>query len=126
MGSEMCIRDRYGLYPDWIEDLRKVAGRQGTAIVDDMSRGAEAYLQMWERTQGVRPDSCRNPGLRKRVSRVERLVRRGMSTTAVMRAVGQPYQRLGNTYRFCAKTSTKRKVVMKVTFNRAGRVQRLS
>ncbi|WP_193608609.1 peptidase [Nocardioides lijunqiniae] len=116
---------QYGLYPDWIEDLRKVAGREGGAIVDDMSRGAEAYLQMWERTQGVEADSCRNPGLRKRVSKVKQLVRRGMTTQRVMRAVGQPYQRLGNTYRFCAKTATKRKVVMKVTFTRGGRVQRL-
>ena len=35
----------YGLYPDWIEDLRQIAGDQ---IVEDMSRGAEAYLDMWE------------------------------------------------------------------------------
>ncbi len=34
--------DHYGLYPDWIEDLRMVAGQQ---IVDDMANGAEAYLQ---------------------------------------------------------------------------------
>ena len=40
--------DHYGLYPDWIEDLRKVAGDQ---IVDDMANGAEAYLQMWERAE---------------------------------------------------------------------------
>ena len=38
--------DHYGLYPDWIEDLRKVAGNQ---IVDDMANGAEAYLQLWAR-----------------------------------------------------------------------------
>ena len=40
--------DHYGLYPDWIEDLRKVAGSQ---IVDDMANGAEAYLQMWARAE---------------------------------------------------------------------------
>ncbi|MCD4533346.1 hypothetical protein LRP67_04530 [Nocardioides sp. cx-169] len=116
---------QYGLYPDWVEDLRKVAGRQGSAIVDDMSRGAEAYLQMWERAQGIRPDSCRNPGLRMSMSRVKRLLRPGMTTRAVMRAVGQPYQRLGLDYRFCATTATKRKAVMTVRFNRAGRVVRL-
>jgi hypothetical protein len=38
----------YGLYPDWIEDLRKVAGQQ---IVDDMANGAEAYLEMWARAK---------------------------------------------------------------------------
>ena len=56
---------QYGLYPDWIQDLRKVAGRDGDKIVDDMTRGAEAYLQMWERAEGIKPDSCRNPRLRK-------------------------------------------------------------
>jgi microsomal dipeptidase-like Zn-dependent dipeptidase len=42
--------DHYGLYPDWIEDLRMVAGSQ---IVDDLANGAEAYLQMWARTQAA-------------------------------------------------------------------------
>ena len=42
--------DHYGLYPDWIEDLRMVAGPQ---IVDDMANGAEAYLQMWARAEAA-------------------------------------------------------------------------
>ncbi|MGH2982409.1 MAG: Coagulation factor 5/8 type domain-containing protein [Solirubrobacterales bacterium] len=42
--------DHYGLYPDWIEDLRLVAGRQ---IVDDMANGAEAYLQLWARAEAA-------------------------------------------------------------------------
>jgi len=42
--------DHYGLYPDWIEDLRLVAGQQ---IVDDMAAGAEAYLQVWERAEAA-------------------------------------------------------------------------
>lgn len=42
--------DHYGLYPDWIEDLRLVAGRQ---IVDDMANGAEAYLRMWARAEAA-------------------------------------------------------------------------
>ena len=45
----------YGLYPDWIEDLRMLAGDE---IVDDMGRGAEAYLQMWERADGIEPVAC--------------------------------------------------------------------
>jgi microsomal dipeptidase-like Zn-dependent dipeptidase len=36
----------YGLFVDWIEDLKHVAGQE---IVDDIADGAEAYLQMWER-----------------------------------------------------------------------------
>ncbi|MFC6341383.1 hypothetical protein ACFP8W_05305, partial [Nocardioides hankookensis] len=117
---------QYGLYPDWIQDLTKVADKQkrgdGAKIEDDMARGAEAYLQMWERADGVKPDSCRNPGLRKGVGRVSHLLRRGMTTTAVMKAVGQPYQRLGSTYRFCAKSATDPRVVVKVSFSKGGKV----
>jgi microsomal dipeptidase-like Zn-dependent dipeptidase len=42
--------DHYGLYSDWIEDLRLVAGSQ---IVEDMANGAEAYLQLWARTKAA-------------------------------------------------------------------------
>lgn len=38
----------YGLFPDWVEDLRVLAGEE---IVADMAQGAEAYLQLWERAQ---------------------------------------------------------------------------
>ncbi len=37
-------------FPDWIEDLRQVGGDQ---IVDDIANGAEAYLQLWERTEAA-------------------------------------------------------------------------
>jgi hypothetical protein len=43
---------QYGLFPDWVEDMSHVAGRD---IVDDLARGAEAYLQMWERAQSSVP-----------------------------------------------------------------------
>lgn len=39
----------YGLLPDWLEDLRIVAGADAPALMADMSRGAEAYLRMWAR-----------------------------------------------------------------------------
>jgi len=42
----------YGLFPDWVEDLRVIAGED---IVDDMANGAEAYLQMWERATASAP-----------------------------------------------------------------------
>jgi hypothetical protein len=113
---------QYGLYPDWIQDLTKVAGADAAAITDDMSRGPEAYLQMWERAEGIAPDSCRNPSLRKRYSAVQRLVRPGMSTRAVMRAVGQPYTRLGRTFGFCATAKGNRSVKVKVKFSPGGKV----
>jgi microsomal dipeptidase-like Zn-dependent dipeptidase len=41
----------YGLYPDWIEDARKVAGTEGETLMQEMGRGAEAYLKTWERAR---------------------------------------------------------------------------
>jgi hypothetical protein len=37
----------YGLYADWTEAVRVAGGHE---IIDDLANGAEAYLQMWERT----------------------------------------------------------------------------
>jgi Membrane dipeptidase (Peptidase family M19) len=37
---------QYGLFPDYVEDLRKQAGSQ---IITDLANGAEVYLQMWAR-----------------------------------------------------------------------------
>ena len=117
---------QYGLYPDWIQDLTRVAGSSSAAdgrnIEDDISRGSEAYLQMWERAEGIKPDSCRNPSLRRQVSAVSRLIRPGMSTRAVMKAVGQPYTRLGRAFGFCAKEKGHPTVRMTVTFTPGGKV----
>ena len=77
---------------------------------------------MWECAEGIAPDSCRNPSLRKKVSAVQRLVRPGMTTRAVMKAVGQPYTRLGRTFGFCAKAKGQKSVRMKVTFTQRGKV----
>ncbi len=115
---------QYGLYPDWIQDLRKVAGRDGDKIVDDMARGAEAYLQMWERAEGIRPDSCRNPQLRKTVPKIQSLLRPGMSTTAVMKKVGQPFTRMGTTYGICAERGGE-KVMVDLAFTGSGRLATL-
>ncbi|MGY2701379.1 hypothetical protein [Nocardioides sp. HB32] len=117
---------QYGLYPDWIQDLTEVAESEqkgdGARIEADMERGAEAYLQMWERAEGIAPDSCRNPELRKGVDRATALIHRGMTTKQVMEAVGQPYERLGSTYSFCAKAPGDPKVTVTVTFSGTGRV----
>ncbi|MCW2765180.1 MAG: hypothetical protein JWO11_1139 [Nocardioides sp.] len=113
---------QYGLYPDWIQDLSKVAGKDGSDIADDMARGAEAYLQMWERAEGIRADSCRNPGLREPVGTVLGLIHRGQTTHTVMKKVGQPYTRLGSTFGFCARTPADPRVMVQVSFSKKGHV----
>jgi hypothetical protein len=40
-----------GLMPDWLADLRIAAGPDADAIIHDMSRGAEAYLDTWDATE---------------------------------------------------------------------------
>jgi len=112
----------YGLYPDWIQDVAIQAGSQRSQFLTDMARGAEAYLQMWERAYGVAPDPCRNPGLRRSVTAFRSLVHAGQGTRAVMSAVGQPYTRIGTAFGYCAKTATDPNVALRVMFSEAGRV----
>ncbi|MBF4161274.1 amidohydrolase family protein [Nocardioides acrostichi] len=118
---------QYGLYPDWIEDLRKIADAEhagdGAKIVADMERGPEAYLQMWERAYGIAPDSCRNPGERQSLTRVKHRLGTGMSTTQVMRAVGQPTTRLAHTFGFCAKNGRGGTVHVKAVFDASGHLR---
>ena len=87
----------YGLYADWVEDLRKIAG---DAIVEDMSMGAEAYLQMWERAIGIAPDSCRDDIADLTHADLEQLSQ-GMSSEQVLRTLGQPSARQGSTFTYC-------------------------
>ena len=91
---------QYGLYPDWIEDLRKLAG---DAIVEDMARGPEAYLQMWERALGVSGDGCRDASQLKPAGVLHDLPR-GTTARQVLAKAGQPHSRLGDTFTYCAKS----------------------
>ncbi len=111
----------YGLYPDWIEDLRKQAGN---AIVDDMARGSEAYLDTWERAQGVGNDACRDPKVLKRESVVKGL-KKGTSVKSVLLKAGQPHSRLATKFTYCTKTSTGKMVHHTVTFSPGGRVTKV-
>jgi hypothetical protein len=94
----------YGLYPDWIEDLRLIAEHRqpglGDLLVEDMSRGPEAYLQMWERSVGIRPDSCR-PDVAPLDDDAVAQLGPGMTPEQVLLAVGQPRSRVGDVFSYC-------------------------
>ena len=95
----------YGLYPDWIEDLRL---QGGDAIVADMLRGAEAYLQMWERTIGIASDACRSDVADLTDAAVGSLDT-GMTPEQVIETIGQPHTRHDAAFTFCmtgARTAT--------------------
>jgi hypothetical protein len=105
----------YGMYPDWIEDLHRLAG---DAIVEDMTRGPEAYLQMWERAVGVSPNACRADVADLSDADVAR-VDVGISADDVVRTLGQPASREGTRFRYCmaeGRTAT-------VTFSHVGAVE---
>jgi hypothetical protein len=87
----------YGLYPDWIEDLRRLAG---DAIVHDMELGPEAYLEMWERAIGIRPNACRSDIADVTDGQMSAL-QPGMSPTTVLETVGQPNTRTGAAFTYC-------------------------
>jgi microsomal dipeptidase-like Zn-dependent dipeptidase len=91
----------YGLYPDWIEDLRLVGGKR---IARDMARGAEAYLQMWERAEGIGEVRC--DAWRQRFLTSKGLVDRvqlGDGPRQVLERAGQPVERT-RTWRWCARS----------------------
>ena len=89
----------YGLYPDWIEDLRQVGGKQ---IVRDMGRGAEAYLQMWERAEGIEEVRCDTWRQRFLTARgLPRRIQLGYDPRTVLERAGQPVRRT-RVWRWCA------------------------
>ena len=80
-GADQGIMDRalarvfVGVIGDAKEQLQAWSSQPlGTMqwVLDDMARGAEGYLQMWERAYGVAPDSCRNPEQQLPVATVQR------------------------------------------------------
>jgi hypothetical protein len=108
----------YGLYPDWIQDLKMLAGPD---IVKDMARGPEAYLQMWERAYGVKPNACTNPGSLLSPATIAARVKAGMTSWATLNAVGQPDRRLGSTFSYCSTAGT-----VTVQFDAAGKVVKVA
>jgi microsomal dipeptidase-like Zn-dependent dipeptidase len=111
---------QYGLYADWVEDLRKLAGQQ---IVNDLAMGVEAYLQTWERANRIRGPGCRSAheGFAKRGDELGR-VRLGNSPEGVLRSANQPETRNGRVFRWCVGDKGDRKGNVLAVFNAKERV----
>ncbi len=108
----------YGLYPDWVEDLRMQAGDE---IVDDMLRGPEAYLQVWERAVGVPKDQCIfGDG----TSDPTDALREGMTIDEVLFAAGQPRVRGPEGYTYCGLDPAGNATHVLVEFDQQGAVDR--
>jgi hypothetical protein len=88
----------YGLIADWLEDIEHVGGPK---VARDVFNSAEAYLETWERAEGVPGPTCiRGPVGARGVGKV----RLGMPWQRVLRRAGQPASRPGKSFRWCGGT----------------------
>jgi len=89
--------DHYGLYADWVEDVRIVGGDK---IIDDLAAGSEAYLQTWERAVGIPGPGCVQ---RRAAVTAAGLKKIGMKLNPMklLRRAGQPDSRPERSYRYC-------------------------
>jgi hypothetical protein len=127
----------YGLYPDWAEAVR-VAG--GPEIANDLANGAEAYLQMWERTlaaSGPGPGpggqggdgtgqgdarSCTKWPTRFKANGFGKRLRLGYNQAKVLVKAGEPRKRRGSAWVWCTREKRGHSKRVTALFNRAGRV----
>src|SRR4051794_39264962 len=108
---------QYGLYPDWVQDLRMIAGDE---IVDDLAKGPEAYLQMWERAEGIAPTRCQPARARVSTRGIGR-VRVGVRWQDELRSAGQPSARPARVRTYCLQERDKRPAgEVKAVFTQAG------
>jgi len=108
----------YGMYADWLEQVRR---RGGDGVARDLLRGAEAYLQTWERARGVPVPSCR-PARERLTGLGLGGLRLGATAEAVLRRAGQPTSRPGRAYRWCVAGASGTARPVRVVFGDDGRV----
>jgi microsomal dipeptidase-like Zn-dependent dipeptidase len=99
----------YGMYADWLADVRQVGGEE---MIKDVFNSAEHYLQMWERAIGVPAPRCGSDR--------ERVTRNGVGDVLLrapvddlLRSAGQPRKRPGKRWQYCVRgaRNAKAKVV---------------
>jgi hypothetical protein len=102
----------YGLFPDWWEDVRREGG---AAVIKDMARGAEAYLEAWERANGIR-FGCKSPRQRF-AGRGTRRLHLGYTSARLLRRGGQPRVRGNRAWTWCVRgrKNRRKKVVAALT-----------
>ncbi len=79
----------YGMYADWVEDLRRQAP---AAVLRDFQESSEAYLGMWERSVGVPAQACK-PTAAALSSRGLGALRLKAGAETTLRRAGQPQGR---------------------------------
>ncbi len=119
----------YGLFADWFRELALAADERqkalggGAAITRDMLNGAETYLGLWERSV-YGSNSCVTDGSQPQVEDLHAAL--GLDLEGFLRAVGQPSDRDGAAYVYCAVDAEGHGTVVSVVFDAAGRAGSLT
>jgi hypothetical protein len=88
----------YGLYADWLDEIQRLGGAK---LRRDMLRGPEAYLEMWERAEGVPASTCLSRRARFSAGGLPKL-RLGASYRSLLERAGQPLRRT-RAWSYCVK-----------------------
>ena len=109
--------DNFGLYADWIADIKHVGGGQA---VEDMAKATDAYLETWERAVGVPERGC----LRRR-GKIEpdgyRDVGMKLNPIKLLRRAGQPEERPERSYRYCVKGKKNKRAELAAVFTKTSK-----
>ncbi len=107
----------YGQYADWLEEVRKTGGPR---IARDMLRGPEAYLEMWERADGITDRGCVSPTAAF-TDRGLRRLRLGAGYKQTLKRAGQPIRRT-RAWSYCVRGKRNRHTSNTVVLTPRGRV----
>jgi hypothetical protein len=107
------------MYADWLHSVQ-LAG--GPALMDSMFQGAEAYLEMWERADGVPSERCLSASDKRTATGLGPL-HLGETTAQALYRAGQPVSRPGHSYRYCV--SGRSGAPVQAVFDRRGRLARV-
>lgn len=108
----------YGQYPEWYNDVDRLGGPK---LAKDMWNGAEAYLEMWERADGIKAPNCRA-----RLMRVKRgglrNIRLRVGWAKLLKAAGQPQQR-NRAWSYCVRGKKNKRAADVAELNMKGNVE---
>ena len=112
---------QYGMFADWFREVRLAADEitpgLGDEITRDMLNGSENYLGVWERAvYGGGP--CVADGSTLQVNDLHAAL--GLNLEGFLAAVGQPADRTGSAYTYCAQGPDGRTQVLDVLFDATG------
>jgi hypothetical protein len=108
----------YGLYADWFNDLNRLGG---AGLAKDMWDGAEAYLEMWERADGIRSPTCADSDHPIKATGHGTL-QLGSDWLTLLRAAGQPQQRT-RAWSWCVQGKGNGNAADVAVLSTAGKVQ---